>query len=207
MSKTRGFTLLEILIALTIFAILATLTSTALYNAFNTRERVNQQANQLNILSLALSLFENDTQNVLNRSISGNEMHAYPPFIGEAEYVEFTRGGMTNPLAQQQRSSLQRVAYRCQDNQLIRRSWLVLDSLEHNRQYQDKILLSGLTACHFGYVGRDKQFLSAWQAYALQQNQHQATLPMAIQLSLVLNNWGEISLLFLIPEGLYAETI
>ena len=53
MTRVKGFTLIEILIALTVFAILATITSSTLYYAFNTRTRVNEQSERLSTLQLA----------------------------------------------------------------------------------------------------------------------------------------------------------
>ncbi|NYQ85965.1 GspJ family T2SS minor pseudopilin variant LspJ, partial [Escherichia coli] len=69
MIKNKGFTLIEILIALTVFAILATITSSTLYYAFNTRTRVNAQAERLNALQLAISIIQQDTSQTVERAI------------------------------------------------------------------------------------------------------------------------------------------
>ncbi|ARG97451.1 GspJ family T2SS minor pseudopilin variant LspJ [Legionella micdadei] len=203
--RNRGFTLIEILIALAVFAILAAMTSSALYYAFNTRARVNEQAEQLNALQLALTLIERDTEQVIHRDIhSGSDMHLYPAFVGEPQYLELSRSGIVNPNSEEKRSVLQRIAYFCRNNQFVRRSWISLDPVDR-KGYQDKVLMDNLTHCRFAYLNANLQVLSEWQANALQQNQRAEPLPKAIRLDLTLRNWGNLSRLFIIPEGLYAE--
>ena len=199
-----GFTLLEILVALTVFAILATITSSAMYNAFNTRSKVTAQADRLNTLEMTMALLQPDTQQIVERSIRGNELHVFPPFTGLHDYLEFTRGGEVNPSGQEQRSTLKRIAYLCRNHQLIRRSWEALDTTNRN-QYQDKILFDHLNQCQFSYLAHNHQVLTEWREYALKQNQRKESLPTAIQFSMNLSGWGKISLLFIIPEALYAE--
>lgn len=196
----QGFTLLEILIALSVFAILATITSSALYHAFNTRTRVVAQAYRLNTLQLTMALIQHDTQQIIARSVLGNELHAFPAFTGQPEYLEFTRTGNVNSVNGTQYGILKRVAYLCRNNQLIRRSWNVLDTPIRN-QFQDKILLTNLKHCGFAYLAHNQQLLPDWKEYALKQDQHQETLPSAIQVTLTLEDWGNMHLLFVVPEA------
>ncbi|QBR84130.1 type II secretion system protein GspJ [Legionella israelensis] len=206
MRKLTGFTLLEVLIALAVFAILATITSTALYDAFNTREKLNKQADRLNQLQLAMSLIENDSKQITERPIRSNEMRLFPVFLGTERYVEFTRDGIANPIGQEKRSTLKRIALICQGNQLLRRSWAVLDPVNHNI-YEDKILLDNVNKCQLKYLNQNLQVLSEWREKAVNQNQKKEPLPKAIQLNLNLNDWGEASLLFIIPEALYSNQV
>lgn len=203
-AKQHGYTLIEIMVALAVFAILAAITGSSMYYAFNTRARVNEQANQLNELQLALTLIERDTEQGVERIILGDEMRTFPPFIGQPKYVEFTRGGIINPIGMEQRSTLQRIAYLCKGKKLVRRRWDVLDTLDRTR-YKDKILLDNLKECKLAYMTASHQVLAEWQAFAIQQNQKRESLPMAIQLTLTLQNWGNMSLLFAFPEAVYAN--
>lgn len=205
MTKDQGFTLLEILVALTVFAILATLTSAAMYHAFDTRNRVNEQANRLNQLQLAVSMIENDAKQVIDRPVRGNEMRLFPIFNGNNHYVEFTRDGLNNPLGEDRKSSLKRVALVCEKNKLLRRSWSALDPMDHNR-YEDRLLLDELKDCHFAYLSQSLERLSEWRENALNQNQGNEPFPQAIILNLNHQHWGKASFLFIIPEAIYYET-
>ncbi len=200
--KTKGFTLLEILIALAVFAILATITSSAMYQAFNTRTKVTMQADRLSHLQLAMALIRRDTQQIVERSVHGNEFHLFPPFTGQPNYIEFTRGGEVNPLGNALSSTLKRVAYLCRRGQLIRRSWEMLDT-PNRKQFQDKLLLDNLSQCSFAYMTHHLQILPDWHEFAVKPEQRQETLPTAVQLTLNLKDWGHMSALFIIPEALY----
>src|SRR5688500_612047 len=127
LKKELGFTLMEILIALAVFAILATITSSSLFYAFNTKARVAEQINRLTTLQLAIIQMERDSQQIVLRTVHGNEMQTFPVFIGEPQYLEFTRGGIANP-NHEKRSTLKRVAFLCQNNKLLRRTWPILDT-------------------------------------------------------------------------------
>lgn len=200
--KSAGYTLIEILIALAVFAILATITSSAMYHAFDTKARVNVQADRLNSLQLALTLVGRDIDQMVERSVRGNEMHLFPPFVGQPNYLEFTRAGIVNPNDQIPRSTLMRIAFLCRGNQLVRRTWESLDTPKR-ALYQDKVLLDNLNQCSFAYLAQNRQILSEWRENAVQQNQKKAPLPNAVQFTLTLSDWGNMSLLFIVPESLY----
>lgn len=200
----QGFTLIEILIALMIFAILATITSASLYNTFNTRARVNEKVQRLSGLQLAMSLLQQDFLQALERPIRSNDMQLLPAFVGEPNMVEFTRDGNINPNSMEKRSSLKRIALVCQGNRLIRRTWASLDPMNHNL-YEDKILLDNLNSCHFNYLNHSLQVLSEWRPQALTTNQMKEWSPKAVQLNVTLNDWGEMNVWFVIPGTLYAS--
>ena len=203
MKQNHGYTLIEIMVALAVFAVLATITASAMYQAFDTRARVNVQANQLNAIQLALILIARDTEQMVDRAIRGNDMLLFPPFVGQTRYLEFTRGGLVNPNGIERRGTLQRIAYVCSGKTLVRRSWENLDT-PNRKQYQDRILLDNLKDCTFAYLSSSRQVLPEWREYAVQQNQKKETLPLAIQFTLTIQNWGDMSLLFAIPEAIYA---
>lgn len=202
MNCRKGFTLIEILIALTVFAILATITSGILYHSFSTRERVNAQADELNRLELALSLVQKDARHAVPRGVRGDHMMPFAPFIGERRYVELTVDGNINPKALLQRSTLKRVAYLCRKGQLIRRTWTVLDT-PNRKERQDQVLLEHLQECHFSFLSDSLEPLNEWRAQAVSQNQKATPLPKAIQLTITLPGWGNASLYFVIPQALH----
>ena len=185
MKRLHGFTLIEILIALAVFAILSTITSSAIYHAFNTRARVTLQADRLSALQLAITVLNRDTQQIISRSVRGDGLQVVPALIGEPHYLEFTR---QNPLT--------RVAFSCRKSQLVRRRWDTLDSPVRNR-YQEKILLDGLSHCQFAYLAQGLQVLPDWTGGPLN--------PLAIQLSADVEGWGKMSLLFKLDGGTNGE--
>jgi len=158
MKKATGFTLIEILIALSVFVILATITSSSLYYAFTTRSKVNAQADRLNGLQLAISILEQDTLQMMDRAVRSNEMRLFPNFIGLPQYMEYTRGGVLNPKSAEKRSTLKRIALACQKGSLVRRSWDSLDPPDH-QHYHEKVLINHINECHFNYLNQNLQTL------------------------------------------------
>ena len=203
MKNFKGFTLIEILIALTVFAILAAITSSSLYYAFNTRTRVNAQAERLNALQLAVSIMQQDTTQAVARAVRGNDLHVFPIFVGQPQYLELTRDGNVNPKSLEKRSTLKRIALVCMEGKLLHRTWNSLDPVDRN-DYEDKVLLDNITECHFNYLNQSLQPLQEWREHAVTQNQQKELLPKAIQININLKKWGELNLLFIIPEALYA---
>ena len=193
----KGFTLIEILIALAIFSLLASLTAYSIFYAFNTKTSVAKQAERLNNLQMALLLIERDILQIVLRTVNLKGSQVFPAFIGEPQYFEFTRGGWANPNSQEKRSQLRRVAILCQKNTLLQRTWFSLDSFERS-SYEDQVLLTNLRSCQFSYLNQNLQSLSAFQP-------NQEPLPKAIQMQLRLGDWGKMSYLFIIPGALYHE--
>lgn len=188
MNRARGFTLLEILIALSVFALLATLTSSAMYHAFTTRSRVTAQADRLADLQRTMAFIQQDTQQIMPRAVQ--EIL----FIGKPDEVRFTRGGVFNTTTDAQ-SALQRVAYLCKKGELIRRHWPMLDT-PSPKIYTDKTLLTNLSNCKMAYLSPQAQLTPNWE---------QNNLPRAIQFSFDVIPWGNMSVLFAIPSRLYVQ--
>lgn len=195
MNAKKGFTLIEILIALTIFAIIASISATILYNTLNTREKVNRQADALAELQSALALMQRDFAQVIDRPVRDSAMHVFPAFIGLEQSVEFTKDGAVNFNG----SSLERVAFLCHDGRLYRRRWAALDAPNHAKQFSDRIILTGLRHCAFSYLDASLHVLPQWQA------QKEAPFPHAVKIDCTVEGMGKASLLYPIPEGLYAK--
>lgn len=201
--KKFGYTLVEVMIALAVFAILSVATATAIYHAFNTRAQLNVQSERLNTIRMAIALIQRATQQVVVRNVRGSDMRLFPAFVGNNNYFEFTTGGETNPNATLLKSTLKRVAFICQNHQLKRRSWVSLDTA-YRKQYQDSILIGSLQRCSFAYLANNRQILDEWRENPVKQNQKLEPVPMAIKITLTLKDNQELSLLFALPSGLYA---
>jgi general secretion pathway protein J len=197
-----GYTLIEVMIALVVFAIIAAISSGVLYHVFDIRKRVAIQANQLGELQLAATLLEHDLAQYVPRTVHTDNMQTIPAFVGTYQYMEFTRGGLANPNAVAQRSGLKRVAYVCQKKQLIRRSWRVLDTASRE-DYDDRVILSNLEACSFAYISIYQQIMPEWKSFSLEGNQKMQAIPAGVEMTVDPFGWGKIPFLFVIPEGLY----
>lgn len=124
MKREQGFTLLEVLIALAMFAVLGAATSRLFDTVVRAERQVSAHANELRALQRALALIERD---VLH-SVSGLGL--------EAGVLSVWRGHWANPLALP-RSEFQAVTYRYERATLWR-----LSRGDHGQQ-QTQALLAG----------------------------------------------------------------
>jgi general secretion pathway protein J len=174
--KCAGFSLIELLIAIAIFAIVAIMAYSGLNIVLITNQQTTEDAARLAKLQIALTRLQRDIeQYVRHTNLQGN-----------TSYLEFTRAGWRNP-AQQQRSSLQRVAYSIENNSLIRTYWRRHD---YPQNPQKLSLLNQIDELRIRYLDLNFQWQQQWNANYP---------PKAIEVTLTLQQWGQISRLFRIP--------
>ncbi len=186
----NGFTLIEIMIALFIFAIIAAITTAGLQGVITARDRSAANAKRLQQLQIALTIMQRDIAQAINRPITDSKGQQQAAFTGDAlkNYLEFTHGGFINPMAQEKRSTLQRVAYYFRDNKLYRRTWPVLDRPQ-NTKHHDKVILTRLNSFSFIFYDQKKQQQKFWP---LKNTSDNSPLPIAVRVTLDLNKWGRI---------------
>ena len=147
----RGFTLLEVLIAMSIFALISAMTFQGLQTSMTMQEKVEATATELSDVQLVMTLMLDDFMNVVRRPVRaafGNDR--LPAFDDEAPLVGgsedsyaceavFTRAGL--PPGRLLRAGLQRVAW-CtdSDNRLYRLSWPVLDPAQDSLPVESLLL-------------------------------------------------------------------
>jgi len=113
MKSNSGFTLLEILIALLILAIIAGITTAGLQQILTVHERSSQATQQLKKLQITMVVMQRDIEQAINYP-------AQSAFIGNQNEITFTRTGYRNPLMAYARSTLERIRYSVNGNELIR---------------------------------------------------------------------------------------
>lgn len=186
---SRGFTLLEVLIALSIFALIGLGTNQVLSTIINTRDVTEFQTEQFIKLQRALSVIERDLNQLTNRPIRdelGDPLDAL--LVGSNLYnLEFTRLGWRNPIAAP-RSNLQRVAYQLLEGELLRHYWLVLDRAEDSLPVTQKIL-TGVEDFRITALSADGETTYLWP---VDEDQAGFELPTALELFVSIEGIGEI---------------
>ena len=146
--KERGFTLLEILVALGIFAVVGLISAQLLSRTIDSYDRLEERGQRLAEIQRAMVIVQRDLLQIRSRaprSISGDKASAL--MIGDEGALVMTRGGWRNPL-QRPRSELQRVGYRLQNDKLLRAYWPVLDGLG-DEEPVSQVLLEGVDELEF----------------------------------------------------------
>lgn len=199
----QAFTLLELLVAMAIFAILASLAYSGLLTVMDIQQRTEITLQQLARLQTAVSWIQRDIEQFIPRSIR-NEFGEVQPVLQlrntSPARLEFTQAGWRNP-AQQARSQLQRVAYTVEQDSLWRHSWRVLDRAQDSRT--DKIaLLDDIKSVEWRVLDEQFQWLSEYPASNVVVTPPPVGMVSvtpqfrAIEITLTSKKWGKITRLF-----------
>lgn len=170
MSAQRGFTLLELMVAMAIFAMLAVAGWQVFDSVNRARERAQLQADNLAALQYAYLQLQQDmgqiiayqapsaqNANEVNNNASNANGDAAPivapePFMRlDSEQVSFVRFADPDPRYQSS-PSLQHIDYIFADQRLIRRQYTSIQSDKDNNSQNislDSVLLEGVTAARW----------------------------------------------------------
>lgn len=193
MRAQRGFTLMEIMIALAVFAIMSAITFGGLNSVLNARATVEARSNELLELQKAFSFMQRDLEQAADRSVRDQFGDPQAPFILDNTGIVFTRGGKANPL-NLQRSALERVAYGQTDDKLSLKRWRSLDQ-PIEPQVDEVALLENIEDLRFRVLDNDKRWQEHWPPAGAQQ----PGLPRAVEMELEVEGLGKITRIFLLP--------
>lgn len=138
--QQRGFTLVEVLIALTLMALLGLASATVFQQMIRAERSSLAHHDRLSELQRAFMLIERDFRQMMPRSIQAYQVEqsaTEPLFLyhdegfleSEAAGIMFVRGGWINPDALFPRAELQAVGYRLKEGVLERLTTPFVDAL------------------------------------------------------------------------------
>ncbi|MGY4534786.1 general secretion pathway protein J [Pseudomonas sp. TE3786] len=201
MRHQRGFTLLELLIAVAIFALLALATYRMLSSVMQADGATREHEQQLRELVRAMAAFERDMLQVVPRPTRdpfGEERAALLGQDGDATALEFTRSGWRNPMGAA-RSRLQRVRWELSGEQWQRRYWSVLDQAQDS-QPQVQAVLDGVTSFTLRYMDRQGQWQPSWPPTDGNTSERLEQLPRAVELVLEHRRYGQLRRVLRLPD-------
>lgn len=219
----QGFTLIEIIVALTIGVLMTTAGYQALRSAVASIEQMNHTIEQLNDVDRVFQLLSSDFTHAVNRPWVDVYAQRQPAFealfgdrLGQSDaaitgvdnyIIRLIRGGWANPL-ERRRSHLQLVGYRITqgDNDtaskvLWRDYWAVIDSADAPAVKRRR-LLGGIEELRLRFLpaGVDNLSDNAWVTGWPPRGRSSSPLPLAVEIVLTLEEMGEVTRLFTVAE-------
>ncbi len=201
-----GFTLLELLVAVAIFALLGVGSYRLLASTISTRDMAREHDAALTQLQKALTTMNRDISQAIGRSVR-NE---YGDAIGAVELknntLDLTRTGWPNPM-QQARSQLQRVHYELNTKgELLRISWPQLDR-ERGSKPQQNVLLKQVEKMQIKAYSDNGALVLEWPLLQSQTTTAPSLneLPRAIEVIMTVKPWGEIRRYFRLPQNIEVQ--
>jgi general secretion pathway protein J len=199
--KIRGFTLVELLVALLIFGIFSALAYSGLSRLLDGRTRLSDEQRNWQALSQVFLRIADDVAHARARGVRDEGgFTVLPPFVGRpydsralAEpSLELTRGGeLKYGVAPE--SDLRRVAYRLKEGQLLRITWPVLDRAPTTKPLEAP-LIANVETFEVRFSDSGGNTVTVWPAGGANPN----SPPPAIEVTLAVKGLGSFKRLFLV---------
>ncbi|MGF1738866.1 type II secretion system minor pseudopilin GspJ [Photobacterium satsumensis] len=197
--KQAGFTLLEVLVAIAVFAML----SLSAYQVMNGVQRSDEQSREhserLKDIQRAIVMMDNDFRQVVARKVRNQGETVSDRIFQSSEYlldsssygILFTRSGWQNPQQMFPRGENVKVGYRIVDEQL-ERVWFRYPDSVVGTEALVRAILPGVEEMSFRFYS-DKKWLETWDK--------PAALPEGVMIKLTLEDYGDIERVYMLPTS------
>jgi len=198
----RGFTLVEILVAVAIFSIIAAISFTGLANFLKQRDQITLRTQRLHQLQSAMLLLEQDLRFAVSRSVrngygdvEGAMASGGVTELAPGELLRFTT--LKPDSGNRERQRIERVAWRLRGNTLTRTVWRVMDR-DRDSEELTRVVLEGVIAVQLDFLRFDDRTrtlerLDTWLEPLL--------LPSGVEVLLTLSAEHQVRRLLEVPGG------
>ena len=191
--RQQGFTLLELVAAVAVFAIMGTMAYGGLVSMARNQQILSEEMDRFRALNQAVGLLERDIRGAVPRPVRDALGDPEAPLLGRTGLLTLTRAGWPNPTAAD-RSQLQRVSWDWDGDTLARVSWPVLDRSQSTRPLR-QVLLTGVDAMNVQFLaGPGQQWTNAWPPAGA--GPLQAPWPRAVRVRLEGDDFGLVERVF-----------
>lgn len=182
LGRARGFTLVELLVAVAVLAVVAALAWGGLASVARSRALIEAEQVRLAALTRAFGRFEADLRAAVARPVRDGAGAELPALRGEPALLEVTRG-LPPSLIETGGADLARVAWSLQSGSLQRAAWTVLDRPVGLAPLTEA-LVPEADRIEFRYLDAQGRWQSRWA--------DSVRLPLAVELRLGIEDLGEL---------------
>jgi general secretion pathway protein J len=200
-TRLRGFTLLELLVSMTIFAIMGVMAYRGYSQAADLSERARTNMRRMQDVQLAVHLIVNDFRQLAPRPVREPVGDGYRAALfrdpNGANLVELTRMGWSNN-AGLPRGSLQRVTYALEQDKLVRRHWTVTDPTLATEPVRRE-LIDRVRAIQVRYLAPSREWVDQWPPLGTAGEQALRGRPLGVEVVIDLEDYGQIRRVVEVP--------
>jgi general secretion pathway protein J len=202
--KQRGFTLLEVMVALGILAFVVLATHQILDSTIRAKEASEEKISELESLQTVFRLMDQDFNQMTKREVRNESGDVNPSYLIHGRYalesqydgIAFVRDGWTNPINLLPRSELQAVGYRVIDDTLQRIYRIYVEELDGSEP-RSQTLLKDIEEFQVEFLDEQQNWQSQWSKKAL---------PLAVSVTIKRKDAASINRKFLTPgDGKVAQ--
>lgn len=194
----RGFSLVEVLVAVAIFALLSAMTWGGLSTIMRSRTVLEESAARLKHVQLAVATIERDLRQAVARPVRGNYGQPLAALAGSATVLELSHGAFARTGAEA-RAKLARTAYTLDSAGIRRNTYAVLDRAQAS-QPLTRVLVDDVRELRFRYLDRDGSWRNEWPPRDGRAPLPEA-LPRAVEFRFASDDYGDIVRLVELPDG------
>jgi general secretion pathway protein J len=196
MKSVKGFTLLELLVAMAIVAVIGAMALGGLTEVIRQQSIAQERAERWREIQFAMRIIAQDLTQIHPRPTREEFGEAWQPSVlidPSAQFaLELSRGGWINP-AGTPRGSVLRVAYDTEDDTLVRFRWSVMDRTLSTPPLRTE-LLTGVEAIELRMLDASGQaHVDLWPPLAISGPERLVSRPRVIEFRINLEDFGWIS--------------
>lgn len=208
--KKKGFTLMEMLVTLALFAMIGLISSQLLYQTADLSLTMVGRSDYITDIHRAMSVIDRDMRQIVNRGIRDELGELMDPLtLDDGRLLQFSRMGWLNPF-EESRASVQRVEYSFDQDTLKRRYWHVLDRGQAAVAVTQTVLRGANV--QFELIDSQNETLTTYPEYLDVEElvpeigdpglgeEDEETRPIAIKLTFSLPDIGSMERVWLIPN-------
>lgn len=187
--QTHGFTLLELIVAIAIFAVIAALSYRGLIDVSEQGAVIQNRAHQLRELDSAIALLRDDLLQAIRRPVRdplGSRVAALAAQGRDGSLLQLTRAGA---IAANRAGliDLSRIVYRLDGQRLWRDHWRTLDAVQQT-QPQTTLLIDGIESLTLRLLDQRGQWRTSWPP----PGSNDDARPQGVDLRMQTRSWGAI---------------
>jgi general secretion pathway protein J len=191
---SRGFTLIEMLVAVAILAIIGVIAFVGLNGVIERQRLARESTERWQDIQFAMRLVVQDLAQLHPRATREELGESYQPSMladPSAQFaLEFSRGGWANP-AGLPRGTVLRVAYDWEDDKLVRWHWAVMDRTLSTPPVRTEIL-DRVTNVEVRFLDTAGEWHLEWPPVDRRGPQSLISRPRAVEFAIELEDFGRV---------------